>query len=271
MSAEARVPTAAWVLLIVATAVYAGWGVAPDSALYRDVLTPRVLLAFASVLKIGYLLTAALLAFACRDRLEEGNPSRPAWALLSVGLFATLAGQLSLAPHQLVSGETPFPSVGDLFYLLSYPFLIAAFLVFLRAYHESGFPTGSLAERLAIVATVAVLGGTVAVHMLRPVAAGGGEILDRMLNVAYPMLDLVLLMPLALLLRAALRMRGSHVGVVWALLLAGFVFLAVGDISFAYFSMLGEQHLDPYVHATFVLSYGLVAAGAHKQLLLLKS
>jgi hypothetical protein len=271
MNAEARVPTVAWVLLIVATAVYAGWAVAPDAALYRDVLKPRVLLALASVLKVGYLLAAALLAFACRDRLEEGNASRPAWALLSVGLFATLAGQLSLAPHQLVSGETPFPSVGDLFYVLSYPFLIAAFLVFLRAYHESGFSTSSLPERLAIIAVVGVLGGTVVVRLLRPVAAGGGEILDRMLNVAYPVLDLVLLIPLALLLRAALRMRGSHVGGVWALLLAGFVFLALGDITFAYFTSLGEQHLDPYVHATFLLSYGLVAAGAHKQLLLLRS
>ncbi len=116
-----------------------------------------------------------------------------------------------------------------------------------------------------------MVGGAVAVHMLRPVAAGGGEILDRMLNVAYPVLDLVLLMPLALLLRMALRMRGSHVGGVWALLLVGFVFLAIGDISFAYFSMLGEQQLDPYVHATFLLSYGLVAGGAHRQLLLLKS
>jgi hypothetical protein len=271
MSAKPRLPTVAGLFLIAATAVYVAWGFFPDSALYRELLTPRVLLAAAAVVKIGCLLTGALLAFACRDRLEEGNPSRPAWALLSAGLFATLAGQLSLAPHQLVYGETPFPSVADLFYVLSYPFLIAAFLVFLRAHHESGFSTSSLAEKSVIVAAIAVLGGFVAAHMLRPVAAGGGEILDRMLNVAYPVLDLVLLMPLALLLRMALRMRGSHVGGVWALLLAGFVFLSIGDICFAYFSTLGELHLDPYVHATFVLSYGLITGGAYRQLRLLKS
>ncbi len=271
MSAQGRVPTAAWILLALVTALYLGWGVAPDSALYGSLLTPRVLLALASLLKIAYLLAAALTSFACRDRLEPGNAARPAWALLSAGLFATLAGQLCLAPYQLVAGETPFPSVADLFYLLAYPFLIAAFLVFLRAYHESGFSTSSLPERLAIAAGVAVVGGIFLVPMLRPVAAGGGEVLDRMLNVAYPMLDLVLLMPLALLLRAALRMRGSHVGAVWAALLLGFVFLTMGDLSFAYFTVLGKEHLDPYVHATFVLSYGLVAGGAHKQLLLLKA
>ncbi len=271
MSTMPRLPPIAWLLLPAATLLYVGWALFPESALYRDPRSPHALLAIASVLKIGYLLAAALFAFACRDHLEEGNPARPAWALLATGLFATLAGQLSLAPHQLVAGETPFPSVADLFFVLSYPFLISAFLVFLRAHHESGFSTSSLLERSAIVAAIAILGGAGAVHVLRPVAAGGGEVLDRMLNVAYPVLDLVLLMPLALLLRMALRMRGSRVGRVWALLLAGFVCLSLGDISFAYFSTLGEQHLDPYVHATFLLSYGLVAAGAWKQLRLLKS
>lgn len=266
-----RFAVAAWVLLIAITGVYVAWGLVPDSTLYRDVLTPRVLLAIATVSKIFLLLGGALLAFACRDRLDEGNAARPAWALLSAGLFTTLAGQLCLTPYQLAAGETPFPSPADLFYLLSYPFLIAAFLVFLRAQHESGVSTSSLAERLATVAFVAVVGGMIVVRMLRPMAASGGEILDRMLSVAYPVLDLVLLMPLSLLLRMALRMRGSRVGGAWEMLLAGFILLAVGDISFAYFSALSALLLDPYVHATFVLSYALVAGGAYRQLRLLRS
>ena len=43
------------------------------------------------------------------------------------------------------------------------------------------------------------------------------------------------------------------------------------DAFFAYFQSLGEQHLDPFVHATFVRAYGLVARGAHRQLRLLQS
>ena len=78
------------------------------------------------------------------------------------------------------------------------------------------------------------------------------------------MLDLVLLMPLALLLRIAARLRGSHVG---GGLGAGARRLRVpvrsATSSFAYFSALGEQHLDAYVHATYVLSYALMTGGAH--------
>jgi hypothetical protein len=260
-----------WVVLAAAVAVYGGWAIAPGSALYATVLTPELLLAVAALVKLVYLLAGALWAFACRDRLEDGNPARPAWALLSLGLGATFVGQLSYAPYQLLGHEAPFPSVGDLYFVLSYPFLVAAFLVFLRAYRQSGFPTGSLGERLAIVCGVGLLAAVVAVPILRPVMGAEGPVMERFLTVVYPILDLVLLVPLALLLRVALRLRGSHVGSVWALVLGGLIFICVGDVSFAYFSALGATHLDPFVHLTFILGYGLVAGGGHRQYELLRA
>jgi hypothetical protein len=261
---------APWLVVVVLTAVYLGWAFFPASAPYTGLLTQHRLLALAALVKLALLLAGALLAFACRDRLEPENPARPAWALLSAGLFATLVGQLSLAPYQLVLGTTPFPSVGDLYYVLSYPLFFAAFLSFLRAYHQAGLPVGSVAERVGVAAGTAVATGTVALVVLRPLAAAGGTTLERTLNLAYPVLDLLLLLPLALLLRIALRLRGSHVGDVWVLLLAGFVFLCCGDVFFAYFTALGHAGADPYVHLTYMLAYGLVASGADRQLRLLR-
>jgi len=263
--------TLPWVVLVVAVGLYVGWAVAPASALYARVLTPSRLLALASVLKLVYLLGGTAWAFACRDRLEVDNPARPAWFLLSLGLLSNFAGQLALAPFQVVRAETPFPSMADVFFVLSYPFLIASLLVFLKAYRETGFPIGSLGERAAILAGVGVIAAVVAVPILRPVVAVGGPLLGRVLTVAYPVLDLILLLPLALLLRVALRLGGSHAGEVWALLLGGFLFLCAGDACFAYVQSLGEQHVDPFLHATFILAYGLVAGGAHRQFQLLRS
>jgi hypothetical protein len=260
-----------WTVLAAAAAVYCGWAVAPESAVYEQVLSPGVLVALAALLKLIYLLAGAFWAFACRDRLEADNAARPAWALLSAALLAMLVGQLSYAPYQLLGRDAPFPSVGDLYFVLSYPFLIAAFVVFLRAYRDAGFPMGSLAERAGLMAVVGVLAAVVSAPILKPIVEAEGPLLERLLSVAYPVLDLVLLLPLALLLRVALRLRGSHVGSVWALILGGLIFMCVGDISFAYLSALGQQHLDPFVHATFILSYGLIAGGAHRQLQLLRS
>jgi len=259
-----------WVGLVLAVAVFLGWAAFPASDLYAGVLTPPRMLALAAVLKLVYLLAGSAFAFACRDHLEAGNPARPAWLLLSQGVLSMFAGQLCLAPYQVVRGETPFPSVADIYFVLAYPFLIAALLVFLNAYREAGLPVGSRAEQALTVAGVGVLAVLVVLPMLRPVAATGGTPLERILTVAYPVLDIVLLMPLALLLRIALRLRG-HAGDVWALLLGGFVVLCGADITFAYFQTLGEAHLDPLVHASFLLAYGLIAGGAHRQLQLMKS
>jgi hypothetical protein len=271
MTQTGRPSTLPWAALLAAVALYVGWALAPESGLYARLLTPHRLLALAAVLKLVYLLAGAAAAFACRDRLEDGNPARPAWFLLSLGLLATFAGQLALAPHQVVRGETPFPSMADVFYVLSYPFLIAALLVLLVAYREAGLPMGSVAERAAIVAGVGAVAAFAVGPILRPVVGTGAPLLDGILTVAYPILDLVLLLPLALLLRVALRLRGSHAGEVWLLLLGGFLFLCAGDIFFAYFQSLGKEHLDPWVHATYLVAYGLVAGGAHRQLQLLKS
>jgi hypothetical protein len=261
----------AWAVLGMAVALYLGWAIAPASALYTRLLSPHRLLALAAALKLVYLLAGSAWAFRCRDRLEAGNPARPAWFFLSVGLLSTFVGQLCLAPFQVVRNETPFPSVADIYFLLSYPFLVAALLVLLHAYREAGFPIGSLGERAAIVSGVGVIAVLVVVPILRPVVVSGGPLLERILTVAYPALDLVLLVPLALLLRIALRLRGSHAGDVWVLLLGGFVVLCTADILFAYFQSLGKQHLDPFVHASFLLAYGLIAGGAHRQLQLLKA
>ena len=45
----------------------------------------------------------------------------------------------------------------------------------------------------------------------------------------------------------------------------GFVFTAIGDILFAYFSTLGLTSIDPAVHAMYLVAYGALAAGAMVQ------
>ena len=39
----------------------------------------------------------------------------------------------------------------------------------------------------------------------------------------------------------------------------------------ACFQSLGEEHLDPFVHAPFMLSCGLIVGGTRRPLLLLKT
>jgi hypothetical protein len=54
-------------------------------------------------------------------------------------------------------------------------------------------------------------------------------------------------------------MRGGSLWKVWMALLLGFVFLAAGDILFAFFTTLGKSALDPLLDVAFAWSYILIA------------
>jgi hypothetical protein len=104
------------------------------------------------------------------------------------------------------------------------------------------------------------------VPLLRPILAADAPTLEKTLNVLYPVLDLVLLVPTVILLRLTLRFGRGPVGRIWMMLLAGFLFLCVGDVLFSYLQALGQTALDPLVDAMYILSYGSLAGGALRQL-----
>jgi hypothetical protein len=265
------VERAGLILVVAGALVHVAWALFPQGPLFTSVLTPRVLLAVSSLIKLALLLAAAIWAFRGRDRLEPGNPARRAWGFLSLGCLSTFAGQLSFAPYQIFAGTTPFPSAADIFFMLGYPFFITAIATFLRAYRDAGLPMGSSRERTTLLAVSTAAAVLIAIPLLRPIVASEDPWLERLLSVAYPVLDLALLVPLLLLLRVALRLRGGKIWPVWAFLLGGFLFVCIGDILFAYFSILGQEALDPLLDATYILSYGLIALGTRRQLRLVSA
>jgi hypothetical protein len=265
------VDRALWPSLWLATLLFVGWGVVPRAALFTTVLSPARLVALAALVKLALLALGALWSWRSRRLLDASNPVRPAWTLLALGLLGNLLGQAALAPYQLTGEATPFPSLADVFYLAAYPLLGAALVRFVRAYEEAGYPMGSRAERGALLAIAVVACGGLAVVVLRPVVQAELPPLDKALSAAYPLLDMALLVPLALLLRTTWRFRGGVVATAWVVVLSGFVFLCAGDVLFAYFTALGKTGLDPFLHAAYIVSYGFIAAGVRRHLALVAS
>ncbi len=251
-------------------ALFVGQAAFPRAGLYTGDLYAGAAFVLGSVLKPLLLLLSAAWAWACTRRFEGDNPIRPAWGRLSLGLTFLLLGQLIIASYQLfLHVPIPFPSAADLFFVVAYPLLVWALVAFIRAYEEAGFPTGRPGERRAIGAATALGSALVAAQVLRPVLAADVALLEKLLNVVYPVLDFVLLVPTVILIRLTLRFRGGPVGRIWLLLLFGFVFLCFGDVLFSYLSSLGQTALDPLVDGMYILSYGFLAGGALLQLRLL--
>lgn len=255
-----------WLGLALVTALFVGRALLPGDSLYTETLTPRTLLWIGSLTKLFFAAVAVVSALAVVRGFEADNPARRAWFLLTFGLGGFLAGQCILGYFQLVQGRPiVFPSPADFFFILGSLSLAVALLVFVRAYAASGLPVGEPRERWLLALGAAVLCAAIVIPILRPIAETPAPPLDKLLNLAYPILDMLLLIPMLLLLRMSFRFWGGRLWAVWGALLAGILFTAAGDILFAYQSTLGLAHLEDLFDAMYILSFGCLAGGVLAQ------
>ena len=220
----------------------------------------------------AFLAMMAPLSLGCVDavaivrRLERDNRARPAWMLLAWWLGGFAAGEAALGTYRYVAMvEPPTPSIGDALFLLGYLPLLAATAMFVRVVATSGFPLGPRWAPLAVGATTAVVLLAVGVPALAPMAHAHAVGAEAVVALAYPALDLIVLVGAAVLLYLTSRFRGGRVWVVWAYILSGFLLLGLADILFAHFILAGASWADPLQTVTFVAGYTLTARGVAAQ------
>lgn len=239
--------------------------VAEESA-FRRIVTLPVLLYVGTVVKLVSLMVGAIHALRCSGLFDDDNPARRAWFSIGVWLGVWSLGQATLGFYQIVLLEpTPFPSAADVFFLLGYPLLISALIGFYVVYARLAFPFGLSRRQRVVTAVEAVVLCVVAWLALAPVGAAGGSPTRIVLNLVYPALDLVVMVPAFGLMRMTWRMRGGAIFRVWATLLAGIVCFVMADVLYAYFTVMRYEALDPLMDVGFLVGYLLVARGIVEQ------
>jgi len=267
MTRSARVnraiTTAVKVMLGAATLLLLARTLWPGAEVFSSgLLTETVLLWVSALGKVPFLLLGTVYSWRNTRRFEPGTPARLGWILLSSGLLCFLLAQSTLCFYELFRGDAvPFPSVGDVFFLIGYPLLTAALFAFLHSYAAAGFPVGGVGERWALTAGTIVVCVLIGIPLLRPIVATPAPALEKFLNLAYPILDFILLVPTVLLLRITFRFRGGVVWKTWIALLGGFLFNFGGDVLFAYLQALGETRFHYLVDILYILAFGLIARG----------
>ncbi len=253
--------------VVVATAAVAGASVVlslvPGSTRLGAILAGQAPIPGFTLAKIALLLAAARWSAANRARLEDDHPAREPWGLLALGFGGLAAGHLALGLEQLAWETPPFPFVSDALFVPADAFLVVALYGFLRAYRSSGLFSDAGTRRAALsfgAAAVAIVAGVVVTTARLPVPWA-----ERATDIAYAVLDLGLLVPLALLVRFA-RQLGGEVGVAWRVLLGAFVVFTAADVAIGYLDALGMGPSYLAAQLPFVVAYGLAAAGSRMQL-----
>ncbi len=222
--------------------------------------------------KVASLVFGTVASAGCVRLLGKDNPARAAWTLFTVW-FATFAlGQSILTTYAIVlEKKAPIPCAGDLFFLFGTTMLIFGAIAFIRTYRASGFAPGRPYEQALWASGAAVALAFVGHAVLSPIVAVPQSPGELVVNVGYPVLDFVALVPAVVLLQITLKFRGGRVWTVWATLLVGIASFTVADILFAYFASLGKESLDPLIEVMYVLGYFFAACGAGLQRQLLST
>ncbi len=147
-------------------------------------------------LEAMYLGLIVFATIACLWRWRSSRADRGAWACLSLALLAWSAGE---AHHALFLADlaiTPFPSIGDAFFVIFYPLCFAAVCLLVRGSVDRIGLTLLLDGVVAAAAACAVLAGLTITTALRGLAYTDGA-LSLIFTLAYPVGDLILIGALA--------------------------------------------------------------------------
>ena len=203
-------------------------------------------------------------------RLNFIGTHRFGWTVLSVGLGFLLIGQLVIAFHQVILHEAvPYPSIGDLFFVMSYVFILWGLFSFCSTTYQSSIIPDRFFHFYWPAAFVMVSFGTFGYWILSPITESS-EGLTLVLNLLYPIAGWIELAPCAVVFLMATRFRGGLLLYPWLLLTLGFACSLLADIFFSYLTSFSIAWVEPLVDVLYLASYLLIPAGIFFQLCLVE-
>ena len=185
------------------------------------------------------------------------RPARRAmWYWFAAGQTTWVCGDLVWEYYKYVLHQEPYPSAADFFYLSAYPMLVVGLVLLSR-----GRRRGSDLAGLVDPAIVAIgIGLVFWVFVMHPIAAGStASTLERVIGVAYPAADALLLAILARFFTSAGRRSASA-----RLLSVAALLLLAADVAYSLVSLYSESDGGSLLDAGWLLSYvGWAAAALH--------
>jgi diguanylate cyclase len=228
-----------WLLWLgIGAAATAAYFLAPSSDLVSSIAYDLIGLVAAVMMIVGV-------------RLHR--PSQPGiWYWFAAGQTVWVAGDAAYTYYSYVLYDDPFPSIADALYIAAYPLFIAGFLLLVR--NRSRRDAAGLVDA-AIVATGLSL--VCWAFIMRPIAANSTDsVLEKLVGMAYPAVDVLLLAMLARVLTSS----GARTMCFRLLLLAGGLLLAA-DIGYSLVTLYSDYD-GGLLDAGWLLSYVLWGAAA---------
>lgn len=223
-----------------------------------------------------FALIATVLLWCAAQQFGKHDAARWTWQLLAFGTLAfAIAEGIYFVEENLLqfSEEDLFPSIADAFWSVAYLFYFAGVMVMAVAYNRSGLPQPSFIRNS--LPCLLLLGGlSVAMYqtVLRDILNDAElDALSRTLYWLYPMLDLLILLPVIWLALITRMLGAGAFSRPWRALVPGFFIMCFADLYYAWLDNQGAYQTGHYVDLLWDASYWLIGLSALFQIKLLQA
>lgn len=182
---------------------------------------------------------------------------RRPWQYMAAGVALNAVANVIFALHDQLMKPVPNPAPSDVFYLLSY----CSFIIGVALLTQGSFGGVRLSVRLDGVIAGLAVASLVSFAWFSPLQAAGGSTIHIVVDLAYPMFDLVMLVWLV----AALAPQRFRPNLSTGLLIAGVLWFIVGDVIHVNQLAANSTSALSFADVTFVIGIWLMGLAASAQ------
>ena len=184
-----------------------------------------------------------------------------AWILFSIFAILWFIAERIALYYNLASGEEPFPSEADAFWLAGYPFLFVFMVLYLKPMKNS---INKKMVFVAIAISVSLL--TLSLYLVSLENVGSNQF-EFAVGISYPISDSIILIPAII---GVSLFFGGKVNFLWALICIAIAFEAIADTGFL-ISTLDDSYYEGHpVDILFNWYYILFSFGVYHHIVLFK-
>jgi diguanylate cyclase (GGDEF)-like protein/PAS domain S-box-containing protein len=180
---------------------------------------------------------------------------RVAWVLLASGITAFAFGDMSYdILTEFMHEKNPFPSIADVFYLLTYLLLSAGLILMVRSRRRRDGESGAALDALIFTSGLGALSW---IYLIQPYVQADMGLLSKLTSIAYPLGDILLLCVLVRLV-----FGGGTRNTAVRLLVVGAIGVFAADCIYGWIQLHGSWRVGGPTDLGWVLFYMCWGAAA---------
>lgn len=198
-----------------------------------------------TVTVVSGLATLTSYLIAKKYRWNIRNKFSRCWLFFFLGSLFWFFGEMTWTIYSLcLSVEIPYPSIGDVFWLIAY---VPFFMAFLEYFKMFGFPFVPKKKLVVMYIIIFLSSFLIALFLLYPILTLEDELVILFLNLAYPVGDLLLLM---LAFGSLIIFFGQKIGKPYIYLTFAIIMNAIADSLFSFLITRGE-----YIYGNYLTTF----------------